>query len=151
MLRQIRQWMMVIALGPTMLGGLGCGYLGIGEKGYTFPVEFSQDIPAAQGEVKVTPQKGGSQKVELVARHLPPPEAVNPQARAYVVWLKPEGARTQNVGGLLVNDKREAKFTTTTSFNNFEILVTSEKEATASEPGNARPIMRASVSGGRVY
>jgi hypothetical protein len=146
---QVKRWVMVGLVGPVLFGGAACGT--IGDKGYTFPVEFSQEIPAAQGRVEVVPDKSGSQKVELHAKHLPAPSSVKPEATAYVVWVKPQGANPQNVGILSVNADNEAKFTTKTAFSDFEILVTAEKASDVNAPSEARPVMRASVSRGQVY
>jgi len=127
----------------VLLGG-GCASLDPRQKGYTFPVEFSRDIPAAKGKVNVEPEKDGSNKVKLEVEHVAPPQSVDPQATTYVVWLKPEGAPPQNAGVLRVGEDRKGSFETKTPFDRFDMTVTAERETTAAQPSERR-MLRAAV------
>src|SRR3712207_3256614 len=84
---------------------LGCASMNPLQKdeGYTYPVQLSRDIPAAQANLTFNPRADGSREFELAVKPLAPPQALDPKATAYVVWIKPAGADAQNVGVLQVN------------------------------------------------
>jgi hypothetical protein len=119
-------WAVVVALG---LGAAGCG----GGKSYALrPMERTS---GAEGKLKVSDSDNGNKVVAVEMKHLPEPSAINGSYRTYVMWLRPAGQREyKNMGALRINDKREAKLETVTPFQNFDVLVTAEAEATGSEP-----------------
>jgi hypothetical protein len=145
-MRSIRKGLMVggaLGLMVAFAGG-GCASMDPRDKGYTFPVELSKDIPAAKGKVKVEPQKDGNNVVKLEIEHLAPPYHADPQATYYVVWLKPQGAPPQNVGVLKVDGDQKGKFETRTAFEKFDVLVTAERMPNATQP-SPHQMVRASV------
>jgi hypothetical protein len=128
------------------LASTGCSSLGMGKtKGETYPLQVSQSIPAAEGQVSVKQEKSGNQEVELKVDHLAPPDLANPGSNVYVVWLKPAGGdEAMNAGVLSVDQDRKGELKTVTPFKNFELTVTPEKSASARSPNN-KPVLRAQV------
>ena len=128
-------------------GVLGCGSTNWlrGDEGYTYPVQLSRDIPAAQAKLNVTDRDDGARSIELEVKHLAPPQAVSPNAAAYVVWIQPEGAPAENVGTLKVEEDRTAEFKVPTNYEKFEVFVTPEAGSNVQKPRDDR-LMRASVN-----
>ena len=79
-------------------------------------------------------QKDGNHKVEIEVKHLAPPEMVATGASTYVVWLRPQNGRPQNIGALQVNKDRKAELKTKTPYKAFEISVTPESNPGATAP-----------------
>ena len=124
--------------------GLGCRSGGAFEKGNTYPVQLSRDIPAAKGNVRITPEKDGSQKVKLEVEHIAQPQTLDPQATTYVVWLKTPQGPPMNAGVLHVSDKLKGEFETRTPFKEFEMFVTPEQRPDAQTP-RQKQVLRARV------
>jgi hypothetical protein len=108
------------------------------------PLTASSTMPAAQGMVQVAPA-GKEQKLRVSVEHVAPPWKINPNATAYVVWLKPHGApHPINIGVLSVNDDLKGTLETRTPFREFQIFVTPESSVSATSPSNDR-VMQAQV------
>jgi hypothetical protein len=136
---------MVGALFATLgLGGCSTTNEMLGRNQQTWTLATSDKIPAAQGEVKVSPQKDGNTKLKVEVQHLAPPTAVNEYASTYVVWLRPSAGLPQNVGVLKVNDKNKGELEAKTPFKTFDVMVTAEQNATATVPSGDR-VLTASV------
>src|SRR5581483_405023 len=102
-------------------------------------------VPAAQGEVKVKPDKNGNLEVNLEVQHLAKPTQLTPPANSYVVWLQGKnGQAPQNLGKLQVGDDLKAKFTAVTPERNFDLFITAEQNPTSSSPTGVE-VMRTSV------
>jgi hypothetical protein len=66
---------LMLGCGLFALAGAGCKDMGWGRnKGETFPVQVTGDMPAAQGVVRVATEKDNSQSLEVNVEHLAPPE-----------------------------------------------------------------------------
>ena len=143
-MRNIKPLLVAMGLAGTL--GLGCKSLGMNKNAQTYPLQISHVVPAAKGDVKITPQEGGNHRVEVKVDHMAPASLASPGATTYVVWLKPEGTgRVQNVGTLPVGSNREGHFETVTPFTDFEVLVTPEKDPQAVHPSNTS-VLKASIS-----
>ena len=102
-------------------------------------MDRSDNVPAAQGQVKVK-EKDGNRMVELKVDHLAPANRIDQNAQQYVVWVKPlerEGA-AMNVGALALDDDLKGSLNTVTPFEKFEIFVTAEPSREAVNPTGQR-------------
>lgn len=116
-----------------------------GEEETKFPMRISQEIPAAEGTVSVTPREDG-QRVKLQVNHLAPADRVVSDARVYVVWLHPmtNGAPPLNVGTIRPGDDRRATIEFTTPFREFDVFITAERNVQATRPSRQQ-MMAASI------
>ena len=135
----LRQLGMAGALAAS-LGFGGCASMSStpGRAPQTWTLVTSPAIPAAQGHLKVAAEKNGNTKLRVEVEHLAPPAAINQEASAYVVWLRPAAGFPQNIGVLNLNDKREGKLVTQTPFKSFEVTVTAEMSPYATAPSSDR-------------
>jgi hypothetical protein len=124
----------------------GCKSLGMGDdKSQSYPLEVSRGVPAAVGQVKVKPKDAGNQEVQVKVEHLAPADVAQPGTKVYVVWLTPTGEmQSMNAGVLPVGADRKGELKTVTPFKSFEISVTPEAKANASQPSH-KPVLRAQV------
>src|SRR4029078_5967618 len=116
-------------IGTLGLGGVGCS--GMHEQ--TWTMSTTDKIPSAMGKVKVKAEKDGNTRVKVAVAPLAQPASAF-DATTYVVWLKPEAGRAQNVGVLNVNKKLEGSLETKTAFKDFSVIVTAEKDANVTAP-----------------
>ena len=119
-------WAVVLALG---LGAAGCG----GSKSYALrPMERTS---GAEGEIKIKKGDNENSVVSVHMQHLAPPANINGSYRTYVMWLRPAGQQQwKNMGALRPDEDRKAKLETVTPYENFDVLVTAEAEATGDAP-----------------
>lgn len=128
-------------LGSTLaLSALvGCASLGIGG-GPKQAMNVDPSVPAARGEVQAKEGENGNTEVRLKVEHLARPEAVEGEAKTYVVWVQDSqnGERVQNVGALQVNDDLRGSIRALTPMKQFDIFVTPEPLANAETPSGDR-------------
>ncbi len=98
------------------------------------------DNPAAEGVIKATEAANENTAVEVLVKHLAPPERVSVGATTYVVWTRPFGknGEAQNMGALRVNDDLQGQLTTVTPHRSFELFITAEPSATVQAPTSKR-------------
>ena len=96
----------------------------------------SPDVPGAQGTATVSTTDDGNTKIDLVVKHLAPPENVNPGATVYVVWVTDIewGAEPHNLGALKVDSDLNGKITAVTNMRSFELYVTAEPSQSSTIP-----------------
>jgi hypothetical protein len=94
----------------------------------------SPALPAASGTMGISHDTSATTYIAIQAKHLAKPEQLHPAKTAYVVWVQPPGEPPQNHGVLEVDDKQEAKYSTTIKTNNFDVFVTAEDNAKTSQP-----------------
>jgi hypothetical protein len=102
------------------------------------PLTVSPALPAASGSMGVSHDTSGTTYINLQIKHLADPDALHPARAAYVVWVQPPGQPPQNHGILQLNDKEEAKYSTTTKYRNFTVFVTAEDNPHATSPTGPR-------------
>ncbi len=105
----------------------------------------SQSVPAAKGIIYATHDGNKNTKLELSVHYLAQPEALTPPASAYVVWLHPENDAPQNKGELRIDKNRNGGLTIVTSLKRFEIYITPESSAQATEP-TGEHVLSANIS-----
>ena len=121
------------SVGGALIGALGLGGCSGMMHEQTWTMSTTEKIPSAVGKVKVKNEKDGNTRVKVEVAHLTEPSAAF-NATTYVVWLKPETGRAQNVGVLNVNKKLEGSLETRTAFKDFSVIVTAEKDANVTAP-----------------
>jgi hypothetical protein len=127
----LKRW----GIGSAFIGALalgGCSSMGMGHE-QTWTMNTTEKVPSAVGKVKVKNEKDGNTRVKVEVAHLAQPSSAF-DATSYVVWLKPEHGRAQNVGVLNVNKKLDGSLETRTAFKDFSVIVTAEKDANAMAP-----------------
>lgn len=104
------------------------------------------DVPAAEGTVKVSTTDNGNTKIDLVVKHLAPPEQVNSGATAYVVWVQNtlRSEYAQNLGALKVDSDLNGSITAVTSLRSFDLYVTAEPSPSSTSP-TGKALLRTNV------
>src|SRR5437588_4582232 len=110
-----------------------------------FRMRAGESNPAAVGVVHANSDRNGNVAIELEAKHLAPPNRLNPPHSTYVVWAQPAGKPAEELGELRVNsDDMAASFKTTGPYHNFDIFVTAEDSPKPDAPSGPE-VLRASV------
>ena len=95
----------------------------------------TREAPASLGEVTTHADANGNTLLRVEVDHLPPPDALAPELRNYVVWVRPAGGYDYlNVGQLKISDERSGELETTTPHSDFDVLVTAEASGAPTQP-----------------
>ena len=88
----------------------------------------------ATARLEIKPTAGGG-RVRLTATNLPPPSALAPTARVYLVWAV--GGRSLRLGELRRDARGRAtlEFAHPSAFERYSLIVTAEQSAGADHPG----------------
>jgi hypothetical protein len=124
----LKRW----GVGGALIGALAFGGCS-GMHEQTWTMSTTDKIPSATGKVKVKGEKDGNTRVKVEVAHLAQPSSTF-DATTYVVWLKPEAGRAQNVGVLNVNKDLNGSLETKTAFKDFSVIVTAEKDGNVTAP-----------------
>lgn len=91
--------------------------------------------PATDGTVAVAPRtEFGNALLKIDLTHVTPPERLNPSSRVFVVWAR-RGTTSQSLGTLEYDaSSRAARFEGSVVSGPFDLLVTAETSARATEP-----------------
>jgi len=106
----------------------------------------SPDVPGAEGTATVSTTDDGNTKIDLVVKHLAPPENVNAGATVYVVWVTDSeyGAEPHNLGALKVDSDLNGRITAVTNMRSFELFVTAEPSQSTTMP-TGTPLLKTNV------
>jgi len=99
-----------------------------------FPVTASASVPAARGDVDVSSDSNGNEKVKLKVEHLADPSSLTPPGGTYVVWIQSRGGSPENQGRLKIDKNLKAEFETVTPYKTFQLMVTAEPDPTVKMP-----------------
>jgi len=116
----------------------------IGRNQQTWTMHAAPVVQSAEGKVEVATEKDGNHDLRLEVQHMSPAEVAIQGATAYVVWLKPENGKPQNIGVLPIGKDMKGELDTKTSFGTFEVKVTAEIDGAATRPTGTQ-VMEASV------
>ena len=95
----------------------------------------TREAPAALGDVTTHADANGNTLLRVQVDHLPPPDALSPELRNFVVWVRPAGGYEYlNVGQLEISDDRNGELETTTPHSDFDVLVTAEASGAPAQP-----------------
>ena len=103
---------------------------------------ISAEVPAAQGDVKITKSSNNNYEINVKIRHLAEPDRLKPPKEVYVVWMETENNRTENLGQIesssgFLSKQLKASFTTVTPYNPVKIFITAEEGAKIQYPQGA--------------
>ena len=100
-----------------------------------FPMRNATIEPAAEGVVHANTDRNGNLDIEVVVKHLAPPERLSPSHQNYVVWVQPPGKSPENIGMLRINkDDMAGSLRTKVTYRSFDIFVTAEDNAHLDSP-----------------
>ena len=102
----------------------------------TLPMESSPEIPAAEGRVHMKLARNQNTQIDLVVKHLAPPDRIAPGTSVFIVWVRglPLGSKPQSMGALRVNKDLGAKMRFVTALKAFDLFLTCEAIQTVVEP-----------------
>lgn len=94
--------------------------------------------PAAAGTVTTSNDRNGNTEVEVKVQHMATPQSLTPPAQTYLVWVQPRGQQAELLGALRINgDNLEGSLKGTTTYKDFNVLVTAENNVKADVPSEA--------------
>lgn len=99
----------------------------------------STEVPAAQGDVKVTKSSNNNFEIKISIMHLAEPDRLKPPKETYLVWMETENNLTKNLGQIesssgFLSKKLKASFKTVTPFNPVKVFITAEDETNIQYP-----------------
>ena len=110
----------------------------------TYHMTSMKIVPAAAGEVNVAKEKNGNIDVDISVMHLAKPGMLTPSATSYVVWFEEEGSPPQSQGQLKIGDDLKGELKSTTTLNNFRVIITAETDSQTKSPSD-QVVMQATV------
>ena len=111
--------------------------LALGSVGCASRYKLDAEAPtyAAQAKIRVTVNRTDTREMHMDVLHLAPPARIDPTYRAYAVWISVPGHGITKAGLLDYNERRRrGKIFATTPHAKFEVLVSLERDPTASAP-----------------
>lgn len=101
----------------------------------------SDEVPAAEGSVKVKKDKNNNYKIDLRIVRLAEPERLDPPRNTYVVWMETEDNGTIKVGGLttssgIFSKTLKSSLQTVTPYRPERFFITGEKNTEVEYPGS---------------
>jgi hypothetical protein len=100
----------------------------------TYHMTSMTTVPGAAGEVNVAKEKNGNIQVDVNVTHLAKPGMLTPSANSYVVWFEQEGSQPQSQGQLKIGDDLKGELKSTTTLNNFRVIITAETDSQTKFP-----------------
>jgi hypothetical protein len=94
--------------------------------------------PAAAGTVSTSNDRNGNTEIEVKVKHMATPQSLTPPAQNYLVWVQPRGQQAELLGALRINaDSLEGSLKGTTTYKDFDVLVTAENSTKPDVPSDA--------------
>jgi len=110
----------------------GCG----GPNQYV--IQGGQIASGADGNITVGSFDDGNSSVEIEVSHLAPAARVKEGTTIFVVWFKPEDGQPAKAGNLAYDDdERTGTLHATSANRSFEVIITAERDESASSPSDA--------------
>lgn len=105
--------------------------------GKSYQMTAGQDVPAANGVVKVSKDKAnGDVKLDIKVDNLARPSSLTPSANDYLVWIRTNSGDAHREGAIGVDKHLKGELTVETVSKDFEVLITAEQSETPSMPSN---------------
>ncbi len=92
--------------------------------------------PAAEGKINTSNDRNGNTQVEVQVKHMAKPQALTPPRQTYMVWVQPRGKDAELLGALRVNSDLGGSLKSSTTYKDFEVLVTAEDDAKPATPSS---------------
>ena len=100
--------------------------------------------PAAEGKVITDNDRNGNTGVNIEVKHMATPQSLTPPKQTYLVWVQPRGKDPELLGALRVNENLEGSLKATTTYKDFEVLITAEDNVKPDTP-SSMVILKGSV------
>lgn len=100
--------------------------------------------PAAEGKVITDKDRNGNTGVNIEVKHMATPQSLTPPKQTYLVWVKPRGKDAELLGALRVNENLEGSLKATTTYKDFDVLITAEDNTKPDMP-SSMVILKGSV------
>ena len=125
---------------------LGGAVLAVASVGWakTYHMTSMTTVPGAAGEVNVAKEKNGNIQIDVNVTHLAKPGQLTPSANSYVVWFQQEATQPQSQGQLKIGDDLKGELKSTTTLNNFKVIITAETDSQTKFPSE-QVVLRATV------
>jgi hypothetical protein len=92
--------------------------------------------PAAQGKINTSKDRNGNTEVEIQVKHMATPQSLTPPKQSYMVWVQPHGKDAELLGALRVNSDLGGSLKSSTTYKDFDVLITAEDEAKPATPSS---------------
>ena len=92
--------------------------------------------PAAEGKVTTSNDRNGNTSVEIQVKHMAAPQSLTPPRSTYLVWVQPRGQAAELLGALRVNSDLEGSLKASTTYKDFDVLITAEDQTHADQPSS---------------
>jgi hypothetical protein len=92
--------------------------------------------PAAEGKVITSTDRNGNTEVEIQVKHMATPQSLTPAHQAYMVWVQPRGKEPELLGALRVNSDLGGSLKSSTTYKDFDVLITAEDDAKPATPSS---------------
>lgn len=92
--------------------------------------------PAAQGKINTSNDRNGNTEVEVQVKHMATPQSLTPPRQSYMVWVQPRGKDAELLGALRVNSDLGGSLKASTTYKDFDVLITAEDDAKPSTPSS---------------
>lgn len=108
-----------------------------------FKADAEAPTYAAKAKIVVKTNRDDNRQMTVTLDHLAPPDRIDPNYRAYAVWIRVPGHETTRAGVLKYNSRqRRGKLRATTPHGNFEVIVSLENNPSASTPSADSIVLR---------
>ena len=90
--------------------------------------EVSPRLPAADASARVHYDRNHNTVLEIEVDHMAQAERLSPPRSVYVVWVESPKGRVFQIGRLLVDERRQARFQGSTPLARFRVIVSAEAD-----------------------
>jgi hypothetical protein len=92
--------------------------------------------PAAEGKINTSKDRNGNTEVAVEVKHMAKPQSLTPPRQTYMVWVQPRGKDAELLGALRVNSDLGGSLKSSTTYKEFEVLITAEDDAKPATPSS---------------
>ena len=96
--------------------------------------EVSPRLPAADASARVHYDRNHNAVLEIEVNHMAKAEQLSPPRSLYLVWVEGTEGRVFQIGRLLVDERREARFQGSTPLERFRVIISAEVNAVPMYP-----------------
>lgn len=89
-------------------------------------------VPAADAKATVSRDRNDNAVIEVEVRYMADPLKLQPPQAIYIVWAQTPQGKSFNLGQLQVGGDRKGKLRTTTTLDEFRLIITAEPQTAAS-------------------
>ena len=101
-------------------------------------------LPPHEGKIITDNDRNGNTGVDIHVKHMATPQSLTPAKQTYLVWVQPRGKDPELLGALRVNENLEGSLKATTTYKDFDVLITAEDNTKPDTP-SSMVILKGSV------